>query len=237
MAAIVTAVSRSKDHTFSKRNDLAIRLVAGLGVDGDAHMGEKVQHRFHIRKQGPNVPNLRQVHLMHEELFDELRTDGFDVRPGALGENVTTLGDDLLNLPTGTRLKLGAEAVIEITGLRNPCRQIEAFQPGLLSAVLGRDPQGNLIRKTGVMAVVVAGGDVKPGACRLGINVPCYQCSRFGSGQWPTSPLIGLSAMSAQCPNYRRERTFAAHHLKSPKCQQETFPMLPSGGGWLHHSG
>ena len=161
--AAVTAVSRSKSHTFSKLNDLTIRLVAGLGVEGDAHLGEKVQHRSHIRKQGPNIPNLRQVHLIHEELFDELRAAGFDVRPGVLGENVTTQGVDLLALPAGTRLKLGAEAVVEITGLRNPCRQIEAFQPGLLSAVLGRDPQGNLIRKTGVMAVVVAGGDVTAG--------------------------------------------------------------------------
>jgi MOSC domain-containing protein YiiM len=161
--AAVTAVSRSKDHTFSKLNDLTTRLVAGLGVEGDAHMGEKVQHRSHIRKQGPNIPNLRQVHLIHEELFDELRAAGFDLGPGVLGENVTTHGVDLLALPAGTRLKLGADAVVEITGLRNPCRQIEAFQRGLLSAVLGRDPQGNLIRKTGVMAVVVAGGDVKAG--------------------------------------------------------------------------
>jgi MOSC domain-containing protein YiiM len=163
MAAVVTTVSRSKGHNFSKPNELTIRLVAGLGVEGDAHMGEKVQHQSHIRKQGPNAPNLRQVHLIHEELFDELRAAGFDVQPGILGENVTTHGVDLLALPAGTRLKLGAEAVVEVTGLRNPCRQIEAFQPGLLSAVLGRDPQGNLIRKTGVMAVVVAGGDVKAG--------------------------------------------------------------------------
>jgi MOSC domain-containing protein YiiM len=160
MPPIVTAVCRSSAHAFSKLDVLTIRLVARLGVEGDAHLGEKVQHRSHIRKQGPNVPNLRQVHLIHEELFDELRGAGFDVRPGALGENVTTRGVDLLRLPTGTRLKLGTDAVIEITGLRNPCRQIEAFQPGLLSAVLGRDTQGNLIRKTGVMAVVIAGGQV-----------------------------------------------------------------------------
>ena len=169
--AAVTAVSRRKDHTFSKLNDLTIRLVAGLGVEGDAHMGEKVQHRAHIRKQGPNMPNLRQVHLIHEELFDELRAGGFDLRPGVLGENVTTQGVDLLALPAGTRLKLGADAVVEITGLRNPCRQIEAFQRGLLSAVLGRDPQGNLIRKTGVMAIVVAGGDVKAGDA-VGVTLP-----------------------------------------------------------------
>jgi len=155
-------VCRSSAHAFSKLDVLRIRLVARLGVEGDAHLGEKVQHRSHIRKQGPNMPNLRQVHLIHEELFDELRAGGFSVRPGALGENVTTRGVDLLALPTGTRLKLGSEAVIEITGLRNPCRQIEAFEPGLLSAVLGRDAHGNLIRKTGVMAVVLASGEVKP---------------------------------------------------------------------------
>lgn len=163
MAPVVTTVSCGKGHNFSKPNVLTIRLVAGLGVEGDAHLGEKVQHRAHIRKQGPDMPNLRQVHLIHEELFDELRAAGFDIQPGALGENVTTHGVDLLALPEGTRLKLGADAVVEVTGLRNPCRQIEAFQAGLMSAVLGRDPEGNLIRKTGVMAVVIAGGDVQAG--------------------------------------------------------------------------
>jgi MOSC domain-containing protein YiiM len=160
MTSIVTAVCRSSDHSFSKADVPTIRLLASLGVEGDAHVGQKVQHRSHIRKQGPNMPNLRQVHLIQEELFDELRAAGFNVRPGALGENVTTRGVDLLALPTGTRLGLGAEAVIEITGLRNPCRQIEAFQPGLLAAVLGRDTEGNLIRKTGVMAIVLTSGDV-----------------------------------------------------------------------------
>ena len=163
MAAIVTAVSRSKDHIFSKSNELTIRLVTGLGVEGDAHMGEKVKHRYHILKKGPDTPNLRQVHLIHEELFDELRAGGFIVTPGAIGENVTTRGVDLLALPKGARLRLGAEAVIEVTGLRNPCRQIDAFQPGLTKAVLGRDPEGHLIRKAGVMAIVVTGGEVKAG--------------------------------------------------------------------------
>ena len=136
--AIVTAVSRSKAHTFSKPNELTIRLVAGLGVEGDAHMGENGETSPSCLKN-PDAPNLRQVHLLHEELFDELRADGFNLQPGAIGENVTTRGVDLLALPTGTRLRLGAEAVIEVTGLRNPCRQIDAFQPGLMSAVLGRD--------------------------------------------------------------------------------------------------
>jgi len=162
MPAIVTAVSRSRNHTFSKRNELMIRLAAGLGVEGDAHMGKRVKHRYHAAKN-PEAPNLRQVHLMHEELFDELRAGGFDVGPGAIGENVTTRGIDLLALPKGARLRLGAEAVIEITGLRNPCRQIDAFQRGLTAAVLDRDPEGRLIRKAGVMAIVIAGGDVKAG--------------------------------------------------------------------------
>jgi MOSC domain-containing protein YiiM len=162
MPAIVTTVSCSTSHTFSKPNEPMIRLVAGLGVEGDAHMGEKVKHRYHVLKN-PNASNLRQVHLMHEELFDELRADGFIVRPGALGENVTTRGVDLLALPEGARLRLGAEAVVEVTGLRNPCRQIELFQPGLMMAVLGRDADGHLIRKAGVMAIVIEGGDVKVG--------------------------------------------------------------------------
>ena len=161
MRPLVTAVSRSNGHTFSKSNVLTIRLVAGLGVEGDAHYGDKVQHVFHARKN-PDAPNLRQVHLIHEELFDELRTGGFQVRPGNIGENVTTRGVDLLALPTGTRLQVG-NAVIEITGLRNPCRQIDAFAKGLTSAVLGRDAQGQLIRKAGVMAIVVKSGDIRVG--------------------------------------------------------------------------
>ena len=162
MPAIVTAVSCSRSHTFSKRNELMIRLVAGLGVEGDAHMGERVKHRYHATKN-PDAANLRQVHIMHEELFDELRTAGFNVGPGEIGENVTTRGLDLLTLPKGARLWLGPEAVIEITGLRNPCRQIDAFQRGLAAAVLGRDPEGRLVRKAGVMAIVIIGGDVKAG--------------------------------------------------------------------------
>jgi MOSC domain-containing protein YiiM len=162
MPAIVTTVSRSTSHTFSKPNEPMICLVAGLGVEGDAHMGEKVKHRYHVLKN-PDAPNLRQVHLMHEDLFDELRAGGFIVGPGAMGENVTTRGVDLLALPKGARLRLGAKAVIEVTGLRNPCRQIDAFQPGLMTAVLGRDADGHLFRKAGVMAIVIKGGDVKVG--------------------------------------------------------------------------
>jgi MOSC domain-containing protein YiiM len=162
MNAMVTAVSRSRRHTFSKPNMLTIRLVAGLGVEGDAHLGEKVKHRSRVRRN-PDDPNLRQVHLIHEELFAELRALGFDVAAGAIGENVTTRGIDLLGLPTGARLRLGTEAVIEVTGLRNPCRQLDAFQPGLMAAVLDRDAMGGVVRKTGIMAIVIHGGDVRPG--------------------------------------------------------------------------
>jgi MOSC domain-containing protein YiiM len=162
MNAVVTAVSRSPRHTFSKPTELSIRLLAGLGIEGDAHLGQTVKHRSRVRRD-PTAPNLRQVHLLHEELFAELRGRGFDLVPGAIGENVTTRGIDLLALPTGTRLRLGAEAVVEITGLRNPCRQLNDFAPGLMAAVLDRDAAGELVRKAGVMAIVLADGDVCAG--------------------------------------------------------------------------
>jgi MOSC domain-containing protein YiiM len=133
-----------------------------LGVAGDAHMGETVKHRSRVRKD-PTQPNLRQVHLIHAELFDELRGKGFAVRPGDLGENVTTSGIDLLALPTDTRLHIGATAVVAVTGLRNPCVQIDGFQKGLMAATLDKDAGGNLIRKAGIMSIVLADGDVRPG--------------------------------------------------------------------------
>ncbi len=162
MSAVVVAVSRSEAHSFHKENAASIRLIAGFGVEGDAHAGATVKHRSRVA-QDPTQPNLRQVHLIHAELFEELREQGFDVAPGQLGENVTTQGIALLGLPTGTRLHLGESAVVEITGLRNPCEQIDAFRPGLLSAVLGRDACGGLVRKAGVMGIVLTGGEVKPG--------------------------------------------------------------------------
>jgi MOSC domain-containing protein YiiM len=162
MSGVVTAVSRSATHTMSKRNVGAIRLLAGLGVEGDAHLGETVKHRSRVRRD-PTQPNLRQVHLIHAELHDELRAAGFEVEPGQMGENVTTRGVDLLGLPAGTRLQLGKSAVLEVTGLRNPCVQLDRIQQGLMAATLGRDEAGNLVRKAGVMAVVVAGGEVRPG--------------------------------------------------------------------------
>ena len=158
----VTAVSSSREHTFSKSNRDHIRLVAGLGVEGDSHSGRSVQHRSRVARD-PTQPNLRQVHLIHAELLDELGVTGFTVGPGDIGENVTTRGIDLLRLPTHTRLALGASTVVELTGLRNPCVQLDRFQPGLMAAVLDRDPDGNLVRKSGVMAVVLVSGDVRPG--------------------------------------------------------------------------
>jgi MOSC domain-containing protein YiiM len=163
----VLAVSASPAHGFHKQSQTQIRLLAGLGVEGDAHCGVTVKHRSRVA-QNPNQPNLRQVHLMHSELFDELAAAGFTVAPGELGENITTHGIDLLSLPVGARLHLGEAAIVELTGLRNPCAQIESFQKGLLTAVLGRDESGNLVRKAGVMGIVLTSGIVQPGdAIRL----------------------------------------------------------------------
>ena len=167
MGPRVVSVSVSDAHAFSKPCVEAIELVAGVGVRGDAHAGGTGKHRSLVRKD-PSAPNLRQVHLVHRELFDELAAKGFVVGPGDIGENVVTDGVDLLGLPVGTRLHLGDEAVVELTGLRNPCAQLDGFQPGLMAAVLERGEDGSLVRKSGVMSVVVAGGTVRPGdAIRL----------------------------------------------------------------------
>jgi len=160
--AAVVAVSRAARHALSKPNAERIRLLAGLGVEGDAHAGATVRHRSRAAR-APELPNLRQVHLIHAELIDELRERGFDVGPGEMGENVTTTGVALLELPRGARLSLGASAVVEVTGLRNPCVQLDRLRPGLKSAVLGRDARGAAVSRIGVMAVVVAGGEVVPG--------------------------------------------------------------------------
>ncbi|HMI95988.1 MAG TPA: MOSC domain-containing protein [Micropepsaceae bacterium] len=162
MSAFITAVSRSATHEFTKPNDSRIELVAGMGVRGDAHLGETVQHLVRVRED-PTKPNLRQVHLIHSELFEELRPAGFSLFPGAIGENVTTRGIALLALPKDTRLHLGDSAVVQVTGLRNPCRQLDRFQPGLMAAMLDRDEQGNAIIKSGIMGIVLSGGEVKPG--------------------------------------------------------------------------
>ncbi len=157
----VVAVSRSASHVFSKARQDALRLLPGLGVEGDAHAGITVQHRSRVAVD-PTQPNLRQVHLIHAELHAELAAAGFAVSYGELGENITTAGIDLLALPTSTRLRIGP-AEVEITGLRNPCAQIEQFREGLLARVAYRDAQGRLVRKAGVMGVVLTGGTVRPG--------------------------------------------------------------------------
>ena len=141
MGGSVAAVSSNGEYSFTKPNRESITLVAGIGVEGDVHAGVTVKHRFRMAKD-PSQPNLRQVHLIHQELFDEVREAGFEVAAGELGENVTTRGIDLLGLPTGTRLLLGDEAVVEVTGLRNPCAQIDAFRKGLMKQVVGRDADG-----------------------------------------------------------------------------------------------
>lgn len=170
MNAVVAAVSSSPVHEFSKSVRDSIKLIEGLGVEGDAHLGETVKHRSRVARD-PSQPNLRQVHLIHTELIDALQADGFDVSVGQMGENVATRGLDLLALPTGTKLCLGESAVVEVTGLRNPCKQLDDFRPGLMQAVLDRDAEGNLVRKSGVMGIVLAGGSVRPGDA-IGVELP-----------------------------------------------------------------
>jgi MOSC domain-containing protein YiiM len=159
----VEAVSRGTSHGVGKENEDAITLIAGFGVEGDVHAGATVKHRSRVRKN-PDEPNLRQVHLIQRELHEELAGQGFpDIAPGAMGENVTTSGIELLDLPAGTRLRLGADAVVEVKGLRDPCTQLDGIAPGLMKATLDRDENGDLVRKSGVMGVVLVGGEVRPG--------------------------------------------------------------------------
>ena len=162
MKPLVWGVAMSTQHAFSKTPAAGITLVTGLGVAGDAHSGATVKHRSRV-KRDPSQPNLRQVHLIHAELFDELYARGFKVAPGELGENITTRDLDLLSVAENTVLRIGGEVALRITGLRNPCRQIDDFQKGLMAATLDKHADGTLIRKAGVMAVVVHGGVVRPG--------------------------------------------------------------------------
>ena len=162
MSSRVVAVSRSATHTFSKEVHSEIMLLSGLGVEGDAHAGVTVRHRYRVRKD-PTAPNLCQVHLLPEELFRELALRGIEVAPGAMGENVTTHGIDLIGLPRGTRLALGESAVVEVTGLRDPCAQLDGLRPGLMKACLARSVSGELVRKAGIMGIVIASGIVRPG--------------------------------------------------------------------------
>lgn len=168
--SIVESVSISQQHAFSKERKREIRLCAGLGVEGDTHAGVTVQHRSRVAKD-PTQPNLRQVHLIHAELLEELAQKGFTVAPADLGENILTRGIDLLALPRGARLLLGDAAIVEVTGLRNPCKQINDFQPGLMQALLDYDANGQLIRKAGVMAIVIKDGLVRLGDA-VGVELP-----------------------------------------------------------------
>ncbi len=174
---IVTSVHRSATYTFSKAGHDAITLLAGLGVEGDAHCGVTVKHRSRVAKD-PSVPNLRQVHLVHAELFDGLAARGFRVKPGDIGENITTRGIALLDLPAGAILHIGEQAEVQVTGLRNPCLQLNHFQEGLMQAVLDHDADGNLIRKAGVMGIVLAGGVVRPGDS-IRVSLPAGQPQRL----------------------------------------------------------
>jgi MOSC domain-containing protein YiiM len=172
----VVAVSLSEKHTFSKENHTSIKLVEGLGVEGDAHFGATVKHRSRVA-QNPNKPNLRQVHLIHSELFEELK-DEYAIDPGHMGENITTHGINLHELPTDTLLYIGKSALVKVTGLRNPCAQIDHFKPGLLNAVVERDHEGSIIRKAGIMGIVLQSGEIKPGD-------PIYV-------KWPPTPFKKL---------------------------------------------
>jgi MOSC domain-containing protein YiiM len=177
MQATVKSVSASTAHQFSKRIQSQIVLLVGQGIEGDAHCGVTVKHRSRVAKD-PSQPNLRQVHLIHAELLDELALQGFCVSPGRLGENVTTTGIDLLSLPRDTELALGETALVKLTGLRNPCAQIDTFQTGLMSAVLGRTADGELVRKAGVMGVVLHGGVVRAGDS-ISVNLPARPYQRL----------------------------------------------------------
>jgi MOSC domain-containing protein YiiM len=176
LAGQVVSVTRSPVHGFSKQAVPEIRILAGFGVEGDAHAGEKVQHLYRVRKH-PNAPNLCQVHLLAAELVDDLRARGMEVAPGQMGENVTTRGLDLLTLPVGARIHLGLEALVEVTGLRDPCTQLNTLHPALMKACLARTPDGILVRKAGIMAIALRSGPVRAGDT-ISIHLP--------EGEWRT---------------------------------------------------
>ena len=158
----VAAVHRSDEHTFSKATCESIELVAGLGVNGDAHQGAKVKHRSRVAAN-PDQPNLRQIHLVMSELLDEVNSAGHNVVAGQLGESITTTGIDLISLPVGSMLRIGDTALVALTGLRNPCPQIKSVGDGLMKMMFIDDqdnPEGPKIGRTGVMGVVIAGGIV-----------------------------------------------------------------------------
>jgi MOSC domain-containing protein YiiM len=169
MVASVIAVHQSSSHEFSKQSVDSIELIAGIGVVGDVHAGAQVKHRSRVAAD-PTQPNLRQVHLIHSELFDLVAQRGYGVDPGDLGENITTSGLDLLGLPVGTTLAIGADVILAMTGLRNPCVQIDGFQDGLLSELVQRADDGSVVRLGGAMSVVVRGGTIRAGdAIQVGL--------------------------------------------------------------------
>jgi hypothetical protein len=170
MMPSVIAVSSSPAYTFSKPNLPSVNLVAGIGVEGDAHSGPLIRHRDLVN-QDPTQPNLRQVLLIQQEIFESLAERGHEVGAGHLGDNITTQGLDLHALPTGTRLRLGDTAVVELTGLRQPCPQIDDFQNGLTTVLRHRDAEGDMVQAAGVMSIVLDGGTVKPGD-RIELDVP-----------------------------------------------------------------
>jgi MOSC domain-containing protein YiiM len=178
MQGKIVSVSRSAGHAFSKERCASINVVAGLGVEGDVHAGATVKHRYLVRKN-PKAPNLCQVHLLQAELFDELRARGIEIAPGEMGENVTTLGVDLLSLPLGAKLHLGEQAVVEVTGLRTPCSQMDAFRPGLMKACMGREADGSLVRKAGIMAIATVGGTVVAGDA-VAVELPAGEWVKLG---------------------------------------------------------
>jgi len=155
------SVNSDDAYRFSKIARQSVRLVEGHGIEGDAHAGRFVKHRYQAKKE-PLTPNRRQVHLIQSELFEEMRGFGFIIEPGDLGENVTTVGIDLLALPLGAQLHLGESAVVELTGLRMPCGLIDKFQTGLKRSMIVRTPRGVTFR-AGVLGIVTSSGDVRPG--------------------------------------------------------------------------
>ena len=172
----VVAVSRSPAHGFAKAPCAAITLLEGLGVEGDAHMGRTVQHLYRVKRDA-GAPNLAQVHFLHAELFDEMAAYGYALAPGAMGENVLTRGIDLINLPTGTLFQLG-EALVEVSGIRDPCRKIEVAGAGLTKRLVGRDADGRVVRRAGIMGIVRQGGRVRPGDA-VGITLPAKPYRRL----------------------------------------------------------
>lgn len=160
-APAVIAVASDSGHNFSKPLRPVINLIAGFGVEGDAHAGKTVQHLWD-KKKTPYAPNLRQVHLVHEEIFAQLAEDGFTVTPGDIGENIVTRGIDLLNLPLATQLEFQSGAVVELTGLRDPCSKLNKVQDGLIHKFVYKSEEGKRAVKSGVMSIVLTGGEIRP---------------------------------------------------------------------------